>query len=208
MTKKKIQQYYFKNLNGDVRFDPKIQLEHPINKYYILEMLNALLKKDFDKVLDVGCGTGVYYPLLSKRVGQLVGLDISKNMLGFGKKQADSSGLNNVTFVLGDAKDMPFPDNSLDLVFCFDFHHHPPNVEAAIEPNPKNPTIFFLHLLFPLERGIFRTFPHLVRPEFEKYGDSVNLEYVRYIFFTKIRLLLHNTREESPTIRLIDNYLQ
>lgn len=71
--------------------------------------MNALLKKEFDKVLDVGCGTGVYYQLLSKRVGQLVGLDISKNMLSSGEKQADSSGLNKVTFVLGDAEDMPFP---------------------------------------------------------------------------------------------------
>lgn len=77
---------------------------------------------------------------------------------------------------------------------------------AAIESNPKNPTMFFLHLLFPLERGIFRTFPHLVKREFEKYGDSVNLEYVRYIFFTKIYLLLHNTSEKGPTIRWIGNH--
>jgi len=72
-----------------------------------------------DSVLDVGCGFGDTAVALAQRVGpegRVVGVDCCEAFLEHGRKDAADAGLNNVSFVNGDALFMPFePDH--DFVF-------------------------------------------------------------------------------------------
>ena len=84
----------------------------------------------FARVLDVGCGTGVLLHKLSLCYPhvQFDGLDISDQMLAQGK----SKSLPNVSFVQGDAENLPYPDNTFDIVLCTSSFHHYPNPQQAI----------------------------------------------------------------------------
>ncbi|GAA0458900.1 demethylmenaquinone methyltransferase [Alkalibacillus silvisoli] len=69
--------------------------------------------------LDVCCGTGDWSLALSEVVGKkghVVGLDFSKNMLSVGEEKVQADGIENVTFVHGDAMSLPYEDNQFDYV--------------------------------------------------------------------------------------------
>lgn len=81
--------------------------------------LASLCKIDSGKeVLAVGCGTGYSACYIAKNYGcRVVGIDISEKMIGKAKERADKEGLTDrVEFYVGDAHDMPFDDNSFDVV--------------------------------------------------------------------------------------------
>ncbi|MEO7587474.1 MAG: methyltransferase domain-containing protein [Arachnia sp.] len=63
-----------------------------------------------DVVLDVGCGTGLNFPLLSDAVGPdglVIGLDSSPQMLRVAQRRIERSNLNNVRLLEADAVAFP-----------------------------------------------------------------------------------------------------
>lgn len=67
------------------------------------------------QVLDVACGTG-NTAIPAARIGaQVVGTDIATNLLEQARKRAEAEKLN-VRFEEGDAEDLPYPDQSFDVV--------------------------------------------------------------------------------------------
>ncbi|MCP8616703.1 demethylmenaquinone methyltransferase [Salirhabdus salicampi] len=71
------------------------------------------------KALDVCCGTGDWAISLARAVGtsgEVVGLDFSENMLSVGREKVKEMNLDYVSFVHGDAMNLPFPDNTFDYV--------------------------------------------------------------------------------------------
>lgn len=93
-------------------------------------VLNELQRLDFQKILDVGCGTGEILKSIKERYSfvQLYGLDISEEML----KQANDKLKGTATLILGDAENITLETNSFDLLLCTDSFHHYPNPQQAI----------------------------------------------------------------------------
>ena len=59
-------------------------------------------------------------------VNQVTCLDMTPAMLMVGKKEAQKAGINNMSFVVGDVAELPFLDDSFDIVFSrLAFHHFP-----------------------------------------------------------------------------------
>lgn len=79
-------------------------------------MLAELETDPFDSLLDVGCGTGPVVELLAKKYPEkhFIGLDITPAMI----EVAQSKGLSNAEFVVGDAENLPFGDGHFDAVLC------------------------------------------------------------------------------------------
>ena len=71
--------------------------------------------KHGDAVLDVGCGTGNYTIELAKRGADVVGVDSSEEMLIWARQKAQGERLK-VNFQVADALNLPFPDESFDLI--------------------------------------------------------------------------------------------
>jgi demethylmenaquinone methyltransferase/2-methoxy-6-polyprenyl-1,4-benzoquinol methylase len=74
-----------------------------------------------DRVLDLGCGTGLDLPRLSRKVGPhgtVTGFDLSKEMLGRARQRIDQRELENIFLVQGNALELPFANNSFQAVFC------------------------------------------------------------------------------------------
>jgi ubiquinone/menaquinone biosynthesis C-methylase UbiE len=67
------------------------------------------------KVLDVACGNGNAALAAARRFGEVVGVDYVPSLLEEGRERARAEGWQ-VDFREGDAEDLPFPDNSFDVV--------------------------------------------------------------------------------------------
>ena len=91
-------------------------LEEKMMTARLREIVAGLSIEPRAAVLDVGCGTGVLFPMLLEKVGRdghIVALDISSKML----KHAKIKG-HPVTHIQGDAQWLPFPAKTFDWVVC------------------------------------------------------------------------------------------
>jgi demethylmenaquinone methyltransferase/2-methoxy-6-polyprenyl-1,4-benzoquinol methylase len=69
------------------------------------------------RALDLCCGTGDIALSLARRGADVVGLDFSEPMLAVARqKKIPRAALRPPQFIQGDAQQIPFPDNSFDLV--------------------------------------------------------------------------------------------
>ena len=91
------------------------------------QMLAELEHEPFADVLDAGCGTGAVLELLHGQhpAAHLTGLDLTPGMIDV----ANAKGLDNTSFVVGDAEDLPFEPESFDAVLCSNSFHHYPHPE-------------------------------------------------------------------------------
>jgi SAM-dependent methyltransferase len=69
-----------------------------------------------DVCLDVAAGTGLVARALAPRVRHVTAVDLTPEMLRTGKQQADAERAYNVVFQTGDARALPFLDESFSLV--------------------------------------------------------------------------------------------
>ncbi len=68
-------------------------------------------------VLDVGCGSGLFFGEVAEKAKMVMGVDVSRKSLGKAKMQASQFG--NVFVVQADADHLPFPNGFFDAVFAF-----------------------------------------------------------------------------------------
>lgn len=72
------------------------------------------------RVLDCGCGPGSLTLDLARLVapGSVIGLDIEGAQFAYAQELAKTEGIENVSFEVGSAYELPFEDESFDLVFA------------------------------------------------------------------------------------------
>ncbi len=87
-------------------------------------------------VLEVGCGTGVFLPLLARAVGptgRVVGLDHAPTFVAEARARVATDGLAaTVTVEEGDAYHLPFPDAAFDAAHCERVLMHLDDPDAAL----------------------------------------------------------------------------
>ena len=75
--------------------------------------------KTGETVVDLGSGGGFDCFLAAKQVGesgQVIGVDMTPEMISKARKNADKTGTKNVEFRLGEIEHLPVADNSADLI--------------------------------------------------------------------------------------------
>jgi ubiquinone/menaquinone biosynthesis C-methylase UbiE len=100
---------------------------HQTNYLSILRYVNSA-----EQVLEVGCGEGILSVLMAQKGAQVTGLDISRPNLKNAKEYAGTKGLNNIKFIEADAENLPFGDNSFDVVVADNVLEHLPNFEKGL----------------------------------------------------------------------------
>jgi SAM-dependent methyltransferase len=79
----------------------------------------------------VACGAAHVAEELAPHVRQVVGLDLTPDLLRLGAARLGEAGVSNVLLQEGNAAELPFLDRSFDLVLCRSaLHHfrHPPDM--------------------------------------------------------------------------------
>lgn len=143
------------------------------------QRINAVIRnlslRGPEKVLDCGCGDGIFDSVLKEKCEWIVGLDASIRNL----KIAKGATKGNVSFVLGDAQNLPFKSGQFDRVLCTEVLEHLQNDAQALTeihrvltnnaflvltvPNqdypflwdPLNKILTNFLLICPIRRGIF-----------------------------------------------------
>jgi len=97
-----------------------------------LEILGQMQGRSFDRVLEIGCGTGSYTCLLREkfRRARITAVDISGKMVEVAKGKMHDK---DIEFIVADAEFASFPDANFDLITsnaCFQWFD---DLEAALE---------------------------------------------------------------------------
>jgi ubiquinone/menaquinone biosynthesis C-methylase UbiE len=91
---------------------------------YDLSIRKACSVISFDqRVLEIGCGTGVISLGVAPHAAEIVGIDISPEMVEIAERKAERQGISNVDFRVGDGYALPFEDGSFDAVLLFNTLH-------------------------------------------------------------------------------------
>ena len=175
------------------------------------------------RVVDLGCGSGVFTNVLHQRGYRCSGLDLSPNLIAIARAK-----FSGIDFVEGDIERLPFPDGSFDGVLLSGVLHHLPDPSrcaaevfrilrprgkfVAFDPNRMNP---FMYLYrdrsspFYSSVGVTENERPVLAQEiaatFRAAGFRVGSEFLsglkyRYVASGKVRWLL-------PLYNAIDNSL-
>jgi ubiquinone/menaquinone biosynthesis C-methylase UbiE len=86
------------------------------------------------KILDVGCGTGVFAARIREALphARVWGVDLVAAMLAEGRARWRMHE-GHLVAVQGDSERLPFPKGAFDVVTCANSFHHYPNQQRAVE---------------------------------------------------------------------------
>lgn len=95
------------------------------------DVLAEVRTEEFKDLLDAGCGTGAMLHLFSQDMSDknYTGIDLSEKMIEVARRKE----IENIKFVVGDCEQLPFEENSFDVVTCSMSFHHYPNPELFFE---------------------------------------------------------------------------
>ena len=91
------------------------------------------------KILEIGCGSGAFTTFIARVVGsngKVYALDIQSGMLEQLKNKLskpENKDINNIVLKLASAYDLPFSDNSLDLVYMVSVFQEIPDTTKVLE---------------------------------------------------------------------------
>jgi len=97
---------------------------------------SVLAPEPGEKVLEVGPGTGYYGLLVARWLepgGTLDVLDIQEEMLAHTMRRAGERGISNVIPAHGDARSLPYPDDTFDAAYLVATLGEVPDQESALE---------------------------------------------------------------------------
>jgi len=91
-------------------------------------ILEELKKEPFGTLLDAGCGNAPMLSLLVEEFPDVkfTGLDLTAAMI----ESAREKKLPNTTLVVGDCENMPFEENSFDVIINSQSYHHYPDPQS------------------------------------------------------------------------------
>lgn len=113
ISKKQVEEAYQKNAKI---YDLAVKVFYPliglkVGKYR-KKAVDYLNLGDGDFVVDLGCGTGLCFPLVMERIGpngKLLGVDISTEMLSIAEERVESAGWSNIELIHSDIDEFEFP---------------------------------------------------------------------------------------------------
>jgi SAM-dependent methyltransferase len=76
------------------------------------------------RALDLACGPGIVTAELAAVAGEVVGFDLTPEMLAKARERCSKANLQNVTFQEGSATQLPFPESRFDVVVTRAAVHH------------------------------------------------------------------------------------
>ena len=99
---------------------------------HTIERTRSYLTTD-TRALEIGCGTGTTALLLASDVHELVGTDISAEMVRIASDKAAAQGVQNVTFKVADAPSAAQDAAGYDVVLGFNIFHLTQNAERLFK---------------------------------------------------------------------------
>ena len=163
------------------------------NEKFDLLLKNATGKK----VLDIGCGPGFFTVILGKKGYNVTAVDYSEYMLKEAEKNTLQRGVNAV-FMQGDAQNLPFEEESFDIIVSR-------NLTWNLENPEKAYSLWFKLLkkggiLINCDGNHYRYFyndEYMLEKTSKEHKDGHNPEYIKNIDVS----IIDNIAKELPLSR-------
>jgi|LGVC01.1.fsa_nt_gb 2-polyprenyl-3-methyl-5-hydroxy-6-metoxy-1,4-benzoquinol methylase len=105
---------------GEIELWDKVIFPNIIRKREMNIIFNVIASVKPRTILDLGCGGGWLSKILSARGYHTIGIDISASLIKTATKAAPKS----VSFLIGDCMNLPFNNNTFDLIIGMGVLHH------------------------------------------------------------------------------------
>ena len=178
------------------RFDQYMLDKRPLVREKLERAFARMFPEKAGRLLDIGCGTCFYFPLLSQHAETIEGVDLCIPMLEQAQDLIATKGLTNCSVRESSALELPFEDHCMDVVHSWDFLHHVPDIPKAIseihrvlkpggryiamEPNIMNPSIAWYHARRRAEWRLYSqnqfSIPKVLREHFDvslRYDNTI-----------------------------------
>jgi ubiquinone/menaquinone biosynthesis C-methylase UbiE len=119
----------------DQIIEKRFQSDSPIRRHAHHSQYQAIadLVPAGSTVLDSGCGEGILCVMLAKKGCIVTGVDLSEPNIAACKKYAAEQGLgDSITFLVGDAENLPAADKSFDYVVSSHVLEHVPDFVKGV----------------------------------------------------------------------------
>ena len=166
------------NKQAPVYDDTNTILYSKYGKISCENIFEFLKDKEYTKLLDIGCGTGYLIDMLAKvHEAEYTGVDLSPEMI----KQANNKKIKNAKFVEGRSDEIPFDDNTFDIITCSQSFHHYPDTDKAMQEAKRVLKPGGLYILSDTGVGPFKMFgvkvDDFIYRHFSNTGDC-NVSYM------------------------------
>ena len=117
LTKKQQVEQMFDNISGKYDLLNRI-LSMGIDQSWRKKVVKSVQNSRPETILDIATGTGDLAIAMAKATNaKITGFDLSAGMLEVGRKKVNEENLQNrIEMIQGDAENMPFEDNSFDVI--------------------------------------------------------------------------------------------
>jgi ubiquinone/menaquinone biosynthesis C-methylase UbiE len=120
---------YQENLSLDSPILLDITHKQPkVDKVLAILRDNGALENPQGIAIDIGCSIGFFASALTPFFSTVFGLDIDVNALGEAQKLPENA-IDNLEFLTADSLNLPFEDNSVDLILCNHTYEHVPDAD-------------------------------------------------------------------------------
>ncbi|MEI4830412.1 class I SAM-dependent methyltransferase [Bacillus sp. FJAT-53711] len=178
-----------------------IDFHSPNNKYTYTNrqatdswtfMIQNIVNVKEKRVIDIGCGGGIYTKQLAMMgAAEAVGFDFSNEMLEAAKENC--AHIQNVSFVQGDAHNLPFADATFDIVISRAVIHHLEHIPQFLQEAYR--TLKRNGILILQDRTI------------EDCTIPGSPEHIRGYFFSCYPKLIHTEAKRRPKTNQILHWL-
>ncbi|MEO8475339.1 MAG: class I SAM-dependent methyltransferase [Chryseolinea sp.] len=90
--------------------------------------LNFLNVRPSDKVLDIGCGSGLFCNLVRATGASITGIDASEALIEEAKRRYQT-----INFLVGEMEELPFPDGAFSIVSGFNSFQYAASITNALK---------------------------------------------------------------------------
>ena len=112
-------------------------LSYGMDKGWKRKLIKMMNLRGDEKVLDLACGTGdiTFAAAAELPSGHAIGLDITHGMLKIAEEKRQATNIANVSYNRADIMQMPYPDNTFDIVTGGYALRNVPNLKGGIDEN-------------------------------------------------------------------------
>jgi ubiquinone/menaquinone biosynthesis C-methylase UbiE len=89
------------------------------------------------RVLDIGCGNGSHLLSLKSSIKAGVGLDFSRPFIEHANSAVADTAVGNITFLIGNARQMPFSDGSFEFAYSLSTLYAIPGMAEVVQETAR-----------------------------------------------------------------------
>lgn len=180
-NQKKVWENIWEKTGNTLNYKDTHYLMDEIKLEYLLPLLKSQMENGgSSKTLEVGCGSARLSCFLASKKFDTTCLDYSENALTVAKRNYSITG-NEGNFVKGDATNLPFKDNSFDVILSTGLLEHFEDPKVVINEMVRvlKPGGIFYSDIVPKKFSLFRAYKLIKKGTEELYEIELNSEDIK-----------------------------